>query len=177
MTVYYGDLDTGLGIDSGLVDFRVENVSGPVVSSYYSQTGGFYVVQIDADQFGLGLQTFTVYADWTGPVAKYQNKSFVTTANVLAENTDISVYLSVLEMLNANDVVSAKERIQQMLYLRIMEPPVWELVDPPVRWVLEEQRMELLRRIKEYHEEHKDEIDMNQPGNRQAVRQFEDSIQ
>jgi hypothetical protein len=94
MTVYYGDLDTGLGVDSGFVDFRVENVSGPVVSSYSPQTGGFYVIQIDADQFGLGLQTFIVYADWIGPIAKYQDKSFVTTANILGLESSLALLLA-----------------------------------------------------------------------------------
>ncbi|MHA2603395.1 MAG: hypothetical protein AM324_014840, partial [Candidatus Thorarchaeota archaeon SMTZ1-83] len=94
MTVYYGDLDNGVGIDSGLVDFSVQNVSGPVISAFDNLGGGFYVIHVDADQFGLGLQTFTVYADWTGPVAKYQDKNFGTTANVVGLESSLTLLLA-----------------------------------------------------------------------------------
>ncbi|MHA2379032.1 MAG: LamG-like jellyroll fold domain-containing protein, partial [Candidatus Thorarchaeota archaeon] len=94
MTVYYGDLDNGLGIDSGLVDFSVENVSGLVVSTFDNVGGGFYVIHVDADQFGLGLQTFTVYADWIGPVAKYQDRNFATTANVVGLESSLTLLLA-----------------------------------------------------------------------------------
>ncbi|MFQ5834141.1 MAG: hypothetical protein ACE5H4_15660 [Candidatus Thorarchaeota archaeon] len=73
---------------------RVENESGPVVSTPSSLGSGFYLIQIDADQFGLGFQTFTVYADWTGPVAKYQNKNFVTTANIIGLESTLTLLLA-----------------------------------------------------------------------------------
>ncbi|MHA1939839.1 MAG: hypothetical protein ACW97O_16660, partial [Candidatus Thorarchaeota archaeon] len=79
ISVYYGDLDNNFGVDSLNVVFRVENASGPVVSNSLSLGGGFYMIQVAANQFGLGLQTFTVFADWMGPFAKYQNRDFSTT--------------------------------------------------------------------------------------------------
>ncbi|MFW9803192.1 MAG: LamG-like jellyroll fold domain-containing protein, partial [Candidatus Thorarchaeota archaeon] len=83
ISVYYGDLDNNFGVDSVNVAFSVENASGSVISSSLSLGGGFYIIQIAANQFGLGVQTFTVYADWMGPFAKYQNKDFTTTASVV----------------------------------------------------------------------------------------------
>ncbi|MHA2065819.1 MAG: LamG-like jellyroll fold domain-containing protein, partial [Candidatus Thorarchaeota archaeon] len=52
ISVYYGDLDSNFGIDSASVAFRVENVSGSVLSSSLSLGAGFYVIQVAADQFG-----------------------------------------------------------------------------------------------------------------------------
>jgi hypothetical protein len=94
ISVYYGDLDSAVGIRSGLVDFYVENSTGLVVSSYaYDDVSGdgFYLIYVDADQFGLGLQTFTVYADWTGVVAVYQDKNFVTTATVVGRESSLTL--------------------------------------------------------------------------------------
>jgi hypothetical protein len=95
ISVYYGDLDNTIGIKSLLVDFWVENASGIVSSSYaYDLFGdGFYIIQVPASQFGLGLQTFTVYADWTGAVEKYQDKSFITTANVLGRDSALTLLI------------------------------------------------------------------------------------
>ncbi|MHA2302617.1 MAG: hypothetical protein ACXACD_16845, partial [Candidatus Thorarchaeota archaeon] len=92
ISVYYGDLDNNFGVDSVNVVFRVENASGPVLSSGLSLTGGFYMIQVAADQFGLGVQTFTVYADWMGPFAKYQNKNFVTTASIVGLESALTLY-------------------------------------------------------------------------------------
>jgi hypothetical protein len=97
ISVYYGDLDSAIGIKSLLVDFYVENASGLVSSSYgYDLVlgDGYYIIQVPASQFGLGLQTFTVYADWTGAVAKYQDKSFVTTANVVGRDSALTLLVS-----------------------------------------------------------------------------------
>ncbi|MGY5862977.1 MAG: hypothetical protein RTV41_00090 [Candidatus Thorarchaeota archaeon] len=95
ISVYYGDLDSAVGIKSLLVDFWVENATGVVSSSYgYDILGdGYYIIQVSASQFGLGLQTFTVYADWTGAVAKYQDKSFVTTANVVGRDSALTLLI------------------------------------------------------------------------------------
>ncbi|MHA2210237.1 MAG: hypothetical protein ACXABV_13820 [Candidatus Thorarchaeota archaeon] len=76
-------MDNNFGVDSLNVVFRVENASGPVVSNSLSLGGGFYMIQVAANQFGLGLQTFTVFADWMGPFAKYQNRDFSTTASIV----------------------------------------------------------------------------------------------
>ncbi|MFW9870938.1 MAG: hypothetical protein ACFFEL_15010, partial [Candidatus Thorarchaeota archaeon] len=92
ISVYYGDLDSTVGIQSPDVDFWVENTTGVVISSYsYDILPGYYIIQVSASQFGLGLQTFTVYADWTGAVPKYQDKSFVTTANVVGRDSALTL--------------------------------------------------------------------------------------
>ncbi len=99
------------------------------------------------------------------------------TTGVWKENSDIELYLCVLEMLDGNDVASAKERIQQLLYISIVQPPLWELIDSPdilgVDLNLEAKRTELLKRIKKYHEEHKHEINMEILSNKRAVQQFD----
>ena len=74
-------------------------------------------------------------------------------------------------MFDGNDVAAAKERIQQLLYISIMIPPSWELTDSPD--ALKAERVELLKRIKKYHEEHKHEINMEILSNKRAVQQFE----
>lgn len=98
------------------------------------------------------------------------------TLDIWGENEDIEQYLRVLEMLDENDIDAAKERIQQLLYIRIMVPPQWELLDSSGALKAERlkaERIELLKRIKKYHEEHKDEIDVNLPLNKRAVQQFD----
>ena len=97
ISVYYGDLDDAVGIKSALVIFSVHNASGLVMSgSDYDlvQGDGFYIIQVPASQFGLGLQTFTVYADWTGAYSKYQDKSFLTTANVVGRESALTLLIA-----------------------------------------------------------------------------------
>ncbi|MGY5856045.1 MAG: hypothetical protein RTS72_05545 [Candidatus Thorarchaeota archaeon] len=97
ISVYYGDLDNTLGINSSLAIFSVSNASGPVSSSYAYDSGldeaGFYIIQVSASQFGLGVQAFTVYVDWTGAVAIYQDKSFVTSANVVGKESALTLLI------------------------------------------------------------------------------------
>jgi hypothetical protein len=94
ISVYYGDLDSAVGIRSSQVAFSVSNSSGPVSSSYeYDLGDGFYIIHVPASQFGLGFQTFTVYADWTGSVAIYKDKSFMTSANVVGRESVLTLLL------------------------------------------------------------------------------------
>ena len=95
----------------------------------------------------------------------------ILTTDVWERHANIEQDLCVLEMLDGNDVAAAKEHIQQLLYISIMRPPLWELTDSPD--VLKAERVELLKRIKKYHEEHKHEIDMKLLSNKRAVQQFE----
>ena len=104
---------------------------------------------------------------------------FFLTMDVWADNVDIEQYLYVLEMLNENDIDCAKEHIQKLLYIRIGVPPQWELLDSSGALKAESikaERIELLKRIKKYHEEHKDEIDMKLPSNKRAVQQLDNLI-
>ncbi|RDE15820.1 MAG: hypothetical protein C4K48_03290 [Candidatus Thorarchaeota archaeon] len=97
ISVYYGDLDNAVGVKSALVIFSVQNASGLVSSSYEYDSvlgDGFYIIRVPASQFGLGLQTFTVYADWTGPYSKFQDKFLVATANVVGRESALTLLLS-----------------------------------------------------------------------------------
>jgi hypothetical protein len=97
----------------------------------------------------------------------------IITTSVWAENVTIGRYLDVLEMLDKNNIDAAKKSIQNLLYISIMVPPDWELMGPLNGLDLETQRIELLKRIKKYHEEHKNEIDMKFPSNQKAVQQLD----
>lgn len=97
ISVYYGDLDDNIGIKSADVVFSVQNASGLVISSYDYDTGlgdGYYIIQVSGSQFGLGLQTFTIYADWTAVLEKYQDKSFVTSANVVGRISSLTLLVA-----------------------------------------------------------------------------------
>jgi hypothetical protein len=92
ISVYYGDLDTGTGIDDAFAVFDVENTTHTVsILEAVSQGGGFYIIRLEASQFPLGLQTLTVYVNWTGPVYKYQNKTFVTTASIVGLESSLTL--------------------------------------------------------------------------------------
>ena len=98
------------------------------------------------------------------------------TIDTWRENADIEQFLLVLKMLNENDIDAVKKRIQQLLYIRIAAPPQWEVLDSSGALnaeLLKAERTKLLKRIKKYHEEHKEEIDMNDPANKRAVQQLE----
>ncbi|MGQ4910671.1 MAG: hypothetical protein ACP6KW_00745 [Candidatus Thorarchaeota archaeon] len=110
--VYYGDLDSGTGVRSALVQFSVHNDSGLVVSTYaYDDVSGdgYYTIYVDADQFGLGVQTFTVYADWTGTVAIYEDKNFATSASVVGRE-------SALTLLEASDPTAYNEDMSYVFF-------------------------------------------------------------
>ncbi|MGY5852755.1 MAG: hypothetical protein RTU92_04235, partial [Candidatus Thorarchaeota archaeon] len=93
ISVYYGDLDNAIGINSPFVVFRVSNGTDVIISNVANLNNGFYIIQVAASQFGLGLQAFTVYADWTGPVVKYQDKSFLTSANVVGRESALTLLI------------------------------------------------------------------------------------
>ncbi|MFW9793449.1 MAG: hypothetical protein ACFFEE_04030 [Candidatus Thorarchaeota archaeon] len=97
ISVYYGDLDSGVGVWSLDVDIWIRNQTRIVLSSFAYDTGqglGFYFIEVPASQFPLGLQIFTLYADWTGAKQIYQNKSFVTTANVVGRESALTLLIS-----------------------------------------------------------------------------------
>jgi len=97
ISVFYGDLDSGTGIASEYVSFRVWNGTVNVVAYLYNVTGpgGYYTIIIPAQQFGgLGLQNFTIFFNWTGPVSTYSNKYIVTSANILGEDSRLSLLIT-----------------------------------------------------------------------------------
>jgi len=101
ISVYYGDLDDALGVISSYLVFRVYNATGSytnlVIFSYVNDTvsgAGFYIIQVPASQFGLGLQSFKIEADWTGPYSKYQDKSIIVTASVVGRESSLTLLLA-----------------------------------------------------------------------------------
>ncbi|MFO7835350.1 MAG: hypothetical protein R6V83_01755 [Candidatus Thorarchaeota archaeon] len=94
ISVYYGDLDNNVGINSTKVDFRVEEETlGSLNSSWdYDADPGFYTIYVNASQFtSLGIKTFIVYANWTGSVYTYKNRTFTTTANVVGQESSLTL--------------------------------------------------------------------------------------
>jgi hypothetical protein len=95
ISLYYGDIDNAAGIEPlGSITRTVENESGPVVFSTIDEGGGFYTVQITANQFGQGLQTFNITFSWSGPIQKYQPKWLEATANVIGEDSRLTLMVA-----------------------------------------------------------------------------------
>jgi len=85
ITVYYYDFDYKVGIKNALVNFTVENATGPVISTFEYNLGrgdGYYTIHISASQFGIGPQTFTIYVIWEGAIQQYENNNVVVAATV-----------------------------------------------------------------------------------------------
>jgi len=98
ISVYYGDLDDAVGVKSSYLIFRVYNATASythlVIFSVTNDTisgSGFYIIQVPASQFGLGLQSFKIEADWTGPYSRYQDKSIFVTANVVGRESGLTL--------------------------------------------------------------------------------------
>jgi hypothetical protein len=99
ISVYYGDLDDAIGIVSSYFIIRVYNESGAnLVSFTYendtSSGAGFYLIHVPASQFGLGVQSFLIQADWTGPYSKYQDKSALVSATVVGRESSLALLLA-----------------------------------------------------------------------------------
>jgi len=96
------------------------------------------------------------------------------------DNIEIEQLITVLEWLDENKLDKARKHLQEVLYVRIGVPPGWEeleleyledtFMNPDA---LKAERLKLLKRIKKYHEKHKNEINMRFPSNRRAVLQLE----
>jgi hypothetical protein len=99
ISVFFGDLDSGVGIRSQFVGHSVENETHVVSSTLYNDTtlgDGYYIIRIPAPQFaGLGLQNFTIYFNWTGSVYTYENKTLVAAANIVGEDSRYTLIASV----------------------------------------------------------------------------------
>ncbi|MHA1909306.1 MAG: hypothetical protein ACW98Y_18560, partial [Candidatus Thorarchaeota archaeon] len=98
ISVFYGDLDSGTGIHSRDIAHRVWNGTQDVTSYLYNDTllgGGYYTIIVPAPQFGgLGLQNFTIYFNWTGVVYTYQNSTIYTSANIIGEDSSLSLLVT-----------------------------------------------------------------------------------
>ncbi|MCF2136311.1 MAG: DUF2341 domain-containing protein [Candidatus Thorarchaeota archaeon] len=93
--LFYGDLDDQQGIWSHYVSIRVENETHVV--TYYAlndsaRGSGYYIIRIPASQFNaLGLQNFTIFYNWTGPIYSYQNKTIFVSANIVGEDSSYTL--------------------------------------------------------------------------------------
>ncbi|GAG84498.1 unnamed protein product, partial [marine sediment metagenome] len=97
ISIFYGDIDSGEGIASQYVTHRVWNGTVNVLSYLYNVTGqpGYYTIIVPAQQFGgLGLQNFTVFFNWTGPVSTYQDSYLNTAANIVGEDSQLTLLIT-----------------------------------------------------------------------------------
>ncbi|MFX0053483.1 MAG: LamG-like jellyroll fold domain-containing protein [Candidatus Hermodarchaeota archaeon] len=95
ISLYYGDIDNAAGIGPlGSLTITAENDSGSVLFSTIDEGGGFYTVQIAANQFGQGLQTFNITFSWSGPIQKYQTKWLEVNANVIGEDSRLTLMVA-----------------------------------------------------------------------------------
>ncbi|MFX1439782.1 MAG: hypothetical protein ACFFFD_05990 [Promethearchaeota archaeon] len=64
-----------------------------MASTLYNDTSpGYYIVQINATEFGgLGLQSLTIYFNWTGTVQKYHNLTLLVSANIIGAESSYTL--------------------------------------------------------------------------------------
>ncbi|MDF1537805.1 MAG: DUF2341 domain-containing protein, partial [Candidatus Thorarchaeota archaeon] len=91
ISLRYYDWDSKSGIDSAFVQDHVWNGTNWIATTLFNQNGGIYLIQIDASQFGLGIQTFDVFFNWTGPVQQYENKSIVVSVNIIGVSSELTL--------------------------------------------------------------------------------------
>ncbi|MFW9912239.1 MAG: LamG-like jellyroll fold domain-containing protein [Candidatus Thorarchaeota archaeon] len=95
VSLYYGDIDNAAGIEPlGSLAITVVNESGSVGFVTIDDSGGYYTVQIAANQFGQGLQTFNITFSWSGAIQKYQTKWLEVTANVIGEDSRLTLMVA-----------------------------------------------------------------------------------
>ncbi|MCK5389530.1 MAG: hypothetical protein KAJ36_03520, partial [Candidatus Thorarchaeota archaeon] len=97
ISVFYGDIDSGEGIASQYVTYRVWNGTDNVLSYLYNVTGqpGYYTIIVPAQQFGgLGLQNFTIFFNWTGPVSTFTDSYLITAANIIGEDSQLTLIVT-----------------------------------------------------------------------------------
>jgi hypothetical protein len=97
ISVYYGDLDNTVGITPiGSITHTVENSTGAIIAALVDdpQGDGFYILRIDANQFGLGTQTFNITFSWSGAGSLYETKWLIATANVVGEDSRLTLLVA-----------------------------------------------------------------------------------
>ncbi|MHA1937697.1 MAG: LamG-like jellyroll fold domain-containing protein, partial [Candidatus Thorarchaeota archaeon] len=95
VSLYYGDIDNAVGITPlGSLTITVTNESGAVFFSTIDDGGGFYTVQIAANQFDQGLRTVNITFSWSGPIQKYQAKWLEVTANVVGVDSQLTLMVA-----------------------------------------------------------------------------------
>lgn len=95
VSVYYGDLDTGLGIVSPFIQAYLENQTGIIPSvlvSDLARGNGYYILRTDAANFGgVGFFNFTVHFNWTGTVRKYYNGTVTASVNIIGLDSKLAL--------------------------------------------------------------------------------------
>ncbi|MBD3158833.1 MAG: DUF2341 domain-containing protein, partial [Candidatus Lokiarchaeota archaeon] len=95
ISVRYYDFDNKVGIDSiSNIEDYVWNGTDWIATTLFSETGGIYTIQIDANQFGLGQQSFTIFFNWTGPVQQYENKTTSASVNIVGVTSELTLLTS-----------------------------------------------------------------------------------
>ncbi|MFW9956423.1 MAG: hypothetical protein ACFFCT_00010 [Candidatus Odinarchaeota archaeon] len=97
ISLFFGDIDSGEGIASQYVSHRVWNGTVNVISYLYNVTGqpGYYTIIVPAQQFGgIGIQNFTIYFNWTGPVSTYKNSYLITAASIVGEGSQLTLLVT-----------------------------------------------------------------------------------
>ncbi|MFW9805739.1 MAG: DUF2341 domain-containing protein, partial [Candidatus Thorarchaeota archaeon] len=95
ISVYYGDRDHLQGIASSDVLCTVWNTTHQLLISWSNDTvngDGFYIISIDAAQFGgIGVQQLVIYFNWTGSIQKYENKYLSITVEIVGAETELAL--------------------------------------------------------------------------------------
>ncbi|MGY5856398.1 MAG: hypothetical protein RTS72_07335, partial [Candidatus Thorarchaeota archaeon] len=96
ITIYvlYYDITTSSGIIGSDVLIYAEAVGVPSLqfTVVNGSVQGQYIITIPADQWGsIGWKDITVYADWTGPQPKHDNKILDVSARVAGSPTDLFI--------------------------------------------------------------------------------------
>ena len=98
ISVYYGDLDNNVGVTPmANISVSVVNTTGLVSFTMIEdpQGAGYYILQVNAVQFNaLGTQTFNVTFSWIGTSAKYQTKWLIATANIVGEDSRLTLMVA-----------------------------------------------------------------------------------
>jgi hypothetical protein len=94
ISLRYYDFDNKIGIDSGYVEDYVWNGTDWISTTLISEGGGIYTVQIDANQFGVGGQSFTIYFNWSGPVQQFENKTTTASVNIIGVGSELTLIAS-----------------------------------------------------------------------------------
>ena len=96
VSLYYGDIDNAVGIEPlGNLTINVVNETLHSVGFAPIDDGsGFYTIQIPANQFDQGLQTFNITFSWSGPIQKYQTKWLEVTANIIGEDSRLTLMVA-----------------------------------------------------------------------------------
>ncbi len=92
ISLRYYDFDNKVGIiDDTNIDVQVWNGTNWITTTLINEGSGYYTLQIDASQFGQGLQYFDIYFSWTGPVQQYEDKSTTASVNIIGIDSQIAL--------------------------------------------------------------------------------------